>query len=131
MNTRFWWIVTISWCLLIALATRQPFFTGDSTEQLLSNPFFESAIVNYIMRKLVHLTAFGLLALFFWLALRGKQYRYMLAWGLATVYGAIDEWHQTFIPDRSGLWTDVWIDSCGALIMLLFVYWLQKLGKNK
>ena len=48
-----WWLVAFLWCLLIAIATRQPFFTGGSTEQLLVNPYFDSAILNYLMRKAV------------------------------------------------------------------------------
>ncbi|WP_332698832.1 VanZ family protein [Halalkalibacter lacteus] len=121
-NTKVWWGIAVAWCIATAVATQQPFFTGDSTEELLSNPFFDSAILNYIARKCVHVTAFGLLALWFWLALRGKQHRYALAWGLATLYGAIDEWHQSFIPDRSGAVTDVLINSFGACLMLAIVY---------
>ena len=121
-KTTKWWIVAFVWCLGIAIATRQPFFTGDSTEQLVMNPFFDSAIVNFILRKLVHITVFGLLALFFWLALAGKRYRYVIAWGLATLKGAVDEWHQSFIPDRTGLVSDVLIDSTGAFLVLVGVY---------
>ncbi|GAE28157.1 acetobutylicum phosphotransbutyrylase [Halalkalibacter wakoensis JCM 9140] len=98
-NTKIWWGVSIVWCLGIAVATQQPFFTGDSTEQLLTNPFIDSAFLNYIVRKSVHLSAFGLLALFLWLALRNHKRRYLLAWIFATLYGAIDEWHQSFIQN--------------------------------
>lgn len=126
-----WWMIAIGWCTVIALATRQPFFTGDSTEQLLDNPLFNSEILNYYIRKAVHLVAFGLLAVFFWLALREKPFRYLLAWGLATIYGAIDEWHQSFIPDRSALVTDVLIDSVGAVFSLVIVYVVQKKAEEE
>ncbi|MFC0558414.1 VanZ family protein [Halalkalibacter alkalisediminis] len=125
-KTRLWWCAALLWCIGIAIATRQPFFTGDATEELLTNPLFDSAILNYYARKLVHLTAFGLLAIFFWLALEGKEKRYLFAWLLATLYGAIDEWHQSFIPERSGLVSDVAIDSIGALLALLVVYGVQR-----
>ncbi|WP_169801141.1 VanZ family protein [Halalkalibacter krulwichiae] len=125
-KTTIWWCVALIWCLGIAIATRQPFLTGDATEELVRNPFFDSAIVNYFGRKFVHVAAFGLLALFFWLALEGKKYRYVLAWGLATAYGAVDEWHQSFIPERSGLFSDVLIDSAGAVLVLGAVYWWQR-----
>ncbi|MCL7747957.1 VanZ family protein [Halalkalibacter alkaliphilus] len=136
MNSKkLWWTVAILWCIGIAIATRMPVFTGDSTEEMLKNPFFDSAIVNYIARKGVHLAAFGLLALFFWLALRGVRYRYVWAWALATLYGAIDEWHQSFIPERSGLVSDVVIDSVGAFLVLLVVYFFSQrkihMQKNK
>jgi hypothetical protein len=125
-KTTIWWGIALLWCLGIALATRQPFFTGESTKKLMTNPLFDSAIINFYGRKLVHLSAFGLLALFFWLALAGKSYRYALAWALATFYGAIDEWHQSFIPERSGLVKDVLIDSVGAFLTLAGVYWYNK-----
>ncbi|WP_227938595.1 VanZ family protein [Alkalihalobacillus deserti] len=125
-NSKLWWSIALIWCFAIAIATRQPFFTGDSTKQLLLNPFFDSAILNYVLRKATHLTAFGLLALFLWLALRGSQYRYFIAWLLASIYGAIDEWHQSFLPNRSALVTDVLIDSLGAFLMLIFIYWINK-----
>ena len=33
-----------------------------------------------------------------------------------------DEWHQTFLPNRTGSPWDVLLDCCGALVMLLIVY---------
>ncbi|MFC5711458.1 VanZ family protein [Thalassorhabdus alkalitolerans] len=130
-GNRKWCVTATAWCLLIAMATRHTGFTGESTGQLLENPLINPDILNYIIRKLVHLAAFGLLAVFFWLALRGKRYQYILAWGLATAYGAIDEWHQTFVPGRDGVFSDVLINSAGALIALSFVYVIQAKMERK
>ena len=33
-----------------------------------------------------------------------------------------DEWHQTFLPNRTGSPWDVLLDCCGALAMQLIVY---------
>lgn len=117
-----WWGVAFAWCLMIAMATRMPIFTGASTEAMLQNPFFDSEFLNFIFRKAVHLMAFGLLAVFFWLALKGHRFRYMLAWLLASVYGGVDEWHQTFVPERDGVITDVIINSVGAMFALSVVF---------
>ena len=38
-----------------------------------------------------------------------------LAWGIATLYAATDEFHQIFVDGRSGMPTDVLLDSTGAL----------------
>lgn len=35
------------------------------------------------------------------------------------VYACTDEWHQTFVPERAGRFTDVMIDTAGALIGVL------------
>ena len=38
------------------------------------------------------------------------------AWGIASAYGATDEWHQSFVPGRSSDIHDWYADSAGALI---------------
>lgn len=111
-----WLILALLLCLLIAVATRQPMFTAHSTEQMLQNPFIDSSFLNVIVRKLVHMTVFGTLAIFFLLSFWQFPFRYSIGWFFATLYGAIDEWHQSFIPNRAGVFTDVLIDSAGALI---------------
>ena len=46
---------------------------------------------------------------------------------LCCFYGATDEYHQTYTPGRTGLVTDVLIDTFGALIMILIIkYFLSK-----
>ncbi len=129
-NRGFWWGVAIAWCLIIAFATRNPFFTGDSTEQLLTNPFFDSVILNIILRKTGHVVAFALLAIFFVLALRGKRKYLLYGWLLATSYGAIDEWHQSFIPARDGRVIDVFVNSFGALLGVIFIFVMLRLAER-
>lgn len=121
MGKNIWWGAAILWCLMIAFATRNPFFTGDSTGDLLSNFFFDSVILNIILRKAGHMVAFGVLAVFCWLALPNNKYRYVIAWLLATFYGAVDEWHQSYIPNRDGIFTDVLYNSAGAFLAMIFV----------
>jgi VanZ family protein len=38
------------------------------------------------------------------------------AWGIATVYGATDEWHQSFVPGRSADVHDWFADAAGAFL---------------
>lgn len=120
-----WLALALFTCLMIAIATRLPVFTGDSTKQLLQNPFLDSEILNFIVRKMVHLVTFGTLAILFLLAFWNMKNRYFVGWVLATIYGAIDEWHQTFIPNRDGTVTDVVIDSIGAIIALFCFYLIR------
>jgi VanZ family protein len=44
-----------------------------------------------------------------------------LALALTVLYAASDEWHQTFIPNRSGQLADVLVDTAGALTVLLVI----------
>ena len=45
------------------------------------------------------------------------------------LYACSDEFHQLFIPGRSGQFIDILIDTSGALIMLLIIYLWQKRKK--
>lgn len=59
------------------------------------------------------------------------RYKYALLGSLliSFIYACSDEIHQLFIPGRSGQFTDVLIDTSGALIMLLIIYLWQKRKK--
>jgi VanZ family protein len=39
----------------------------------------------------------------------------------------MDEWHQSFIPSRTGTWRDAVLDSMAGLVFLLAAYfWLRR-----
>jgi VanZ family protein len=42
----------------------------------------------------------------------------VLAWALCVAYAVSDEYHQTFVPGRSGDWRDVLSDAAGTAIGL-------------
>ena len=71
--------------------------------------------------KLLHAVAFGLLAMFwlgtFPIAEAGYRRRHVL-WAivLATLYGAFDEWHQSFVPGRTTDAADLLADAIGAAL---------------
>jgi VanZ family protein len=45
----------------------------------------------------------------------------ILAWALTSVFALSDEWHQTFVPGRSGEFGDLFFDMiCAALGILLY-----------
>lgn len=51
----------------------------------------------------------------------------LLPWGIAAVYAATDEFHQLFVPGRSGQLSDVILDSTGALAGLLILTSVRKI----
>jgi VanZ like family. len=76
--------------------------------------------LDHIVRKGAHITEFAMLAAALAWPLRKsglKGYRLAVASiGLAAIYAMTDEFHQTFVPGRSGELKDVGIDTVGALI---------------
>jgi VanZ family protein len=81
-------------------------------------------LVDIIVKKSGHVIGYGLLALAFWYALRVEPRQLWLAWFLAILYAATDEFHQSFVFGRHPSWVDVLaFDGGGALIFLLVTNW--------
>jgi VanZ family protein len=76
---------------------------------------------DYFVKKSAHGVGYGLLALSYLRALPRRNY--VLAWLLAILYSATDEFHQSFVPGRHAAITDVLVfDNLGALIALFLYY---------
>lgn len=85
-------------------------------------------------RKLGHLTEYAILAWLFWRAFRRPVRRDPRPWNwpaaacafsLVFAYAATDEFHQIFVPSRTALVSDVFIDTAGgaAGLALLWLRW--------
>ncbi len=83
---------------------------------------------DYFVKKASHALGYGLLALSYLHFLKYNRKQYWLAWFMAVVYSATDEFHQSFIPGRNASIYDVIIfDNLGALIMLwMYFKFLRK-----
>lgn len=96
--------------------------------------------VEYVIRKLAHMFEFFCLgitsALFIGELLLDRRRRLLLAGAAALLwaflYACTDEWHQTFVSGRAGRFSDVLIDSSGALLGVLLIGLLAwMLGKKR
>jgi len=81
----------------------------------------------YLIRKLAHMFEFGVLAFLLFRILGQTEKRHVnwnLFWAFAftVMYSISDEYHQTFVPGRTGTYTDVLIDSVGALVAIWLIY---------
>ena len=76
--------------------------------------------------KVLHGIAFGLMAWLAWRAFRlwpNIERTFRWAWYYTATYGALDEWHQSYVPGR---FSDVgdWIaDALGAALCLSILYY--------
>lgn len=120
-----WWIAVILWCAAIYLFTASPVSTGSHTQAIIEHATSASSsaavTANVIIRKSAHVLVFGLLSVLVAMALRGVRGSLFIAWLFAACYGALDEFHQSFVPGRAAAATDAAIDAAGALLaMMLF-----------
>lgn len=58
----------------------------------------------------------------------GQHYAVLLAIIAATIYGATDEWHQSFVPFREPDRWDLATDWLGAMLGALTWAWIEKRG---
>lgn len=87
----------------------------------------EDADIDRPLRVTGHLLAYATLAALLLVALswgrRPRPRDVLIAFGLAVVYALTDEFHQSFVPDRTGRLDDVVTDMIGAAVGL-GVAWL-------
>jgi VanZ family protein len=60
-----------------------------------------------------------------WPHIRNKTTLRLVSAGLAALYALSDEYHQTFVPGRSGDLLDVLVDSVGICGAMLLNWWLE------
>ena len=106
------WLPLLAWMALIYRFSDQP-----------DLPQVGSTLLDLLIKKGLHALAYAILASLWWRALRSTSSGHPLrwAWLLACLYAASDEWHQTFVPGRSGQPSDVLIDALGALAAVLWL----------
>ncbi|MCD7866769.1 MAG: VanZ family protein [Clostridiales bacterium] len=85
----------------------------------------EAESIHYYVRKAAHMTEYFLLAvaISFPLYVYGvRGFWLMLLAGIVCVgFAGLDEFHQSFVSDRTPAVKDVLIDSCGAFVGILMV----------
>ena len=84
--------------------------------------------LNYPIRKLMHITEYFILALLlYWTIILYKTKKtYLLTFILSVLYAISDEIHQLFRA-RTGQVKDVFIDTIGILIAILFIKIIKKI----
>lgn len=109
------WLPALFVMVVIFVFSSQP---GDSLPSFLG--------WDYVIKKMGHTIGYGLLALSYFHFIKYGPKKYWLAWLLAIVFAATDEFHQFFVPGRHASAFDVLIfDNLGAAfaLWLYFIYW--------
>jgi VanZ family protein len=87
------------------------------------------------IRKMAHVTEFGLFSITVFHGIRGGRFGWRFSWAVGTlviavIYSGLDEWHQSFVPLREARARDVAIDTLGAVLAQTLVWFYAKWGSN-
>lgn len=91
--------------------------------------------LSFLVRKCAHMTEYAVLSMLalYWLFSFPLSYRARVSTAalISILYAAGDEFHQLFVPGRSGQVRDVMIDAAGAILGLLFVSLVRRLAVRR
>ena len=125
----------LAWLALISFASSGSFSAGNTSRiigpfilWLFPNTTAETlAIVHFITRKLAHFTEYAILGFLAARAFRTSPRPaissrwFLISATLVVTYALVDEYHQTFVPTRTGSIFDSLIDIAGGLTALIIV----------
>jgi VanZ family protein len=89
---------------------------------------------HHIIRKTGHFVGYFTLSLLLFRAWRatlpfGTVWAWSMRWArisffMTALVASLDEWHQSFLPSRTGRWQDVVLDSSAALVAQIIIWML-------
>lgn len=132
------WIAAGLWLLLIAIESSSylsAFNTGRVLYPLLQFLFNltweQFQVWHFFIRKTGHFVGYFTLSVLLFRAwritLEPRNVVWTMRWAMIAVFSSVlvaslDEWHQTFLPSRTGLLSDVFLDSFAALVAQFVLY---------
>jgi VanZ family protein len=136
-----WLPVALGICVVVLESTQ--FFGADKTndpfrwfyEAIFGRiPNAQWAVIHHYIRKCGHFLGYGTIGLLWlralWMTLSKSLLKDASLGLLGTfIVASLDEWHQAYLPNRTGSPWDVLLDCTGAITMLLFVYLIQRMAK--
>jgi len=142
-----YWLPALAWMALIFSASSDKHSYEHSS--LLVEPLLrwlfphmsEAKIhaVHHLLRKCAHLAEYSVFALLLWRALHKPLKNQPRAWDwrearltllMVMLYAATDEFHQRFVPTRTSLVSDVFIDTAGGAAGLLALWLIGRWRKH-
>jgi VanZ family protein len=137
------WMAAGLWMAVIAIESTD-YLSAEHTSRILYpllHYLFNLDLVHFrvwhhYLRKIGHFAGYFILSVLLFRAWKATL-RLPLSWALrwatialfmSALVASLDEWHQTFIPSRTGAFRDVVLDSIGALTaqLLIFLYWRRR-----
>ena len=135
------WIAAILWLIVIAIESSALLSAHNTSRILYPILHFLFGLDwerfvhwHFVIRKAGHVIGYAILSILLfraWRATWAPSYglRWAGRWAGAAILGtllvaSLDEWHQSFLPSRTGKWQDVVLDTCAGLAaQLLLFFW--------
>ena len=142
------WIAAILWLIVIAIESSAMLSAHNTGRILYPALHFlfgvdreRFAVWHFYIRKSGHVVGYGTLSILLFRAWRAtlpvpNHLRWTMRWANIAILGtalvaSLDEWHQTFIPSRTGTVRDVVLDTCaGIAAQVLVLLWIRSFGKR-
>jgi VanZ family protein len=142
------WIAAILWLIVIAIES-SALLSAHNTSRILypllhflfGLDWARFEVWHFYIRKTGHVIGYAILSILLFRAWRATlpamaDVSWTPRWATIAVLGTVivaslDEWHQSFIPSRTGRWQDVVLDSCaGVGAQILIVIWQKSFRKE-
>ena len=147
MRRKIFLVLSILWMCVIFYMSNQPAAISSAHSggviNMISNMPVVGTLMKYLMsinigefvvRKGAHMFSYCLLAMLLFMSVYEKDIKkaIIIAFLGTFLYACSDEFHQLFIPGRSGEFRDVMIDSLGGIIGLILIGFIAryKIKKN-
>lgn len=144
------WIAAILWLIVIAIESTAMLSSSNTSRILYPILHFLFGLDwehfhewHFYIRKGGHVVGYAILSVLLFRAWRAtlpamNDTNWTLRWATLALLGtafvaSLDEWHQSFIPSRTGRWQDVVLDACAGLAaqMLIFLWWVWRRRKQE
>ena len=160
--TRNWWPVVL-WLGIIRLESTDVASSANTSGLLYAVLSFllprinpqDVEQINEVLRKTGHFLGYGILGALVFFALRNtnrdrnaplllrhwgmylhdlwRMEWVLLGMGVTVITASLDEIHQSFMASRTGRWQDVVLDTCGAVVLQIVIYFfcLRTLSRRR
>ena len=134
-----YWLPVLLWMVFIFIGSTD-LMSAEHTSRFIG-PFLRwfapditdatVAAIQLFVRKCAHLTEYAILSALLLRALRQHLLAARsVAFVLAALYAVLDEFHQSFVPSRTGSPWDVLTDSIGAVLGLVIYVRMTRRSSN-
>ncbi|MGA9304885.1 MAG: VanZ family protein [Candidatus Sulfotelmatobacter sp.] len=142
------WVAAILWLIVIAIES-SALLSAHNTGRILYPVLHflfgldreRFGVWHFYIRKSGHVVGYGTLSILLFRAWRAtlpepNHLGWSMRWANIAILGtalvaSLDEWHQSFVPSRTGRWQDVVLDTCaGIAAQVLVLLWIRSFRKR-